>query len=295
MDAKTMIAALKRLYPEFYNSRFEVNQQGWANLVLVADKRWIFRVARNLEAEKRLEYEKAILPKLKERVELKVPDFQYAGIVEGRAYVGYRLIPGLFFSKEQLNACAEETRLRAAKDIAAFLSGLHALNPAEAGLEGFDEMIPDPWQALEIECMKQMPLWLSKEEMDWIRKLFADFDKMRKMRKGPNVLIHADFTDDHILFDIAEKRIAGIIDFGDLRMGDPALDFAGIALTYGDEFLSEVISFYTGEVDGGIWDRIHCFYAQQVPLHGLLYGIETKNQHLIDDAIRQIRIRKNER
>jgi aminoglycoside phosphotransferase (APT) family kinase protein len=36
---------------------------------------------------------------------------------------------------------------------------------------------------------------------------------------------HRDFTEDHILLDPIEGRLAGVIDFTDAGLGDPAFDF----------------------------------------------------------------------
>ena len=39
-------------------------------------------------------------------------------------------------------------------------------------------------------------------------------------------VIHGDFTDDHILLESVDGRLAGVIDFTDACLGDPAYDFA---------------------------------------------------------------------
>jgi aminoglycoside 2''-phosphotransferase len=42
---------------------------------------------------------------------------------------------------------------------------------------------------------------------------------------GRVAVTHRDFTEDHILLDPTEGRLAGVIDFTDAGLGDPAFDF----------------------------------------------------------------------
>jgi aminoglycoside phosphotransferase (APT) family kinase protein len=47
-------------------------------------------------------------------------------------------------------------------------------------------------------------------------------------------VIHRDFSEDHILLDPVSQRLAGVIDFTDASLGDPAFDFAFL-WSYGPE------------------------------------------------------------
>ena len=62
------------------------------------------------------------------------------------------------------------------------------------------------------------------------------------------VLIHGDFSSEHVLLDLAEKKVTGIIDFGDAAIGDPAYDLWESLLPYynydGDETFAERCRFY---------------------------------------------------
>ena len=52
------------------------------------------------------------------------------------------------------------------------------------------------------------------------------------------VLVHADLWQDHILLKMQEQQVSGIIEFGDVGIGDPALDVWPSLLPY-----------YGGQVD----------------------------------------------
>ena len=52
------------------------------------------------------------------------------------------------------------------------------------------------------------------------------------------MLVHADLWQDHILLKMQEQQVSGIIEFGDVGIGDPALDVWPSLLPY-----------YGGQVD----------------------------------------------
>lgn len=51
----------------------------------------------------------------------------------------------------------------------------------------------------------------------------------------------------------------------------------------------DVLSKYKLETDDGFLSRIEDFYIKQVHFHGLLYGIETDNQEMVERSIECIR------
>jgi len=52
------------------------------------------------------------------------------------------------------------------------------------------------------------------------------------------VLVHADLWKDHVILKMREQQVSGIIDFGDVGIGDPAMDV----------WLS-LLPYYDGKVD----------------------------------------------
>ena len=66
------------------------------------------------------------------------------------------------------------------------------------------------------------------------------------MDAGPERLIHSDVTDDHLLLAPAGDRLAGVIDFGDVELGDAAYDFAYL-WSYGDWTPAHVFARYALE------------------------------------------------
>ena len=67
-------------------------------------------------------------------------------------------------------------------------------------------------------------------------------------------MIHSDVTDDHVYVIPELGGLAGIIDFADVEISDPALDFAGLWL-YGRSFVEDVLGHYDHSIDDDFLDR----------------------------------------
>ncbi len=113
------------------------------------------------------------------------------------------------------------------------------------------------------KILKQADDKLDKDEQEWIAHLFDSFNRTYSSSINKYSIIHGDFTDDHILIDIDNKRL-GFIDFGDVSIGDPAFDFAGLYISYGKEFMVEILSNYELVVDKFFLERIEEFNIKQL-------------------------------
>jgi aminoglycoside phosphotransferase (APT) family kinase protein len=81
-------------------------------------------------------------------------------------------------------------------------------------------------------------------------------------------------------------RIAGIIDWGDLAFGDPALDFVGVARGCPAATLDALLAAY-GPTDDRLRERI-ALYGQLIPFHQLYYGLELGDDAIIAEAVAAI-------
>ena len=79
---------------------------------------------------------------------------------------------------------------------------------------------------------------MTKNELDYLHNLLLDsyLNNKNNFVYIP-VLLHADLWLSHILYNQNKKKIAGIIDFGDMIIGDPDYDFMQIHERYGDKSL----------------------------------------------------------
>ena len=70
-----------------------------------------------------------------------------------------------------------------------------------------------------------------------------------------------------------DRRLSGVIDFGDILVADPALDFAGLLnhLTWRD--LERVWAHYEGALDADVERRVRYYIAVQAVFQ-IIYGTE---------------------
>ena len=273
-------------FPQFQNTSFRVNEEGWDNLVYIVNEQVIFRIPRHASSRDQLRVEFHFLPQIAAVSPLPVPEYKYFSKEPG-LYAGYDLLSGSPLSAQGLESCTKAQQKQIAAQTGSFLSVLHTLPIKEAALKTLPirRQKRESWCRLRSEVLDKGAAYLAAAHRKKIGDIFTfildeiDFDHL------PKALIHGDFSADHILFDEADKRISGVIDFGDLMIGDPAYDFTGILLEYGRDFMDDVLAQYEPKHDEKFLERIERFYLPKVPLHSLLFGIEQGNEGMISQAL----------
>ncbi|HEY0737126.1 MAG TPA: phosphotransferase [Herpetosiphonaceae bacterium] len=253
-----------------------VVEEGWDSRVAVVDDTWIFRFPRSAEAAAQLEIEQALLPALASGLPLAIPDFSYAchaALLPELPFVGYRMISGAPLSRSVLDAAGPTIRSTVARQLAEFLQALHSFPIDEAQrlaptLRGLDRTV---FAAEYAQIQRQIFPLLSAGERAWIARIYAIAADDAVWHFQP-VLVHNDLTIAHILFDSATQRLAGVIDFGDIALGDPAIDLTGL-LEYGPNFVDDVIRRYDRSLDAGFRRRLR-FYRPRMWLTDLRYRLD---------------------
>lgn len=101
-------------------------------------------------------------------------------------------------------------------------------------------------------------------------------------------LVHGDFGRTNILYNARTKNISGIIDFGSVRWGDPAVDFAAILspVCYGESFLGRFSVHYPGIE--AVLSRAR-FYVGTFALQDALFGLEDDDHETFESGIAKYR------
>ena len=276
-------------YPQFQNVPQQVNTDGWDNLVLIMDERVVFRIPRNELSRMQLQIELQYLPRIAAVSPLPVPFYTYFSKDPG-IYAGYALIPGIPFTRDVFEKCTKKQQKKIAKLLSVFLSTIHSLHVDEAISSNVHvrRQNRQSWLDLQSEVESKAAAVLEPIHKQKIQEMFAYILEEVKFDVLAKRLIHGDLSADHIMYDISGNNIGGIIDFGDLMIGDAAYDFTGILLEYGREFLDEVLEYYQPSLDNGFLERIERFYIPKVSLHHLLYGIEQGDQEVVNFVLNAI-------
>lgn len=271
---------------------------GWGgdNDAWLVDGRWIFRFPRTTEAAAALEREVRFLPTLASRSPLAVPRFGHVARDDhGRPlFAGYEAIPGRPLRGDDARAASAEQAGRMAEQLGRFLTALHTLPPDEALACGIapppDDVHAHAARTFEAIRATVFPA-LAADERRWVSRLFeALLGDDRYLRYTPSAC-HGDLSSDHILHDPATMLLTGIIDFGDLCIGDPAGEFTWRA-EYGEPFFQDVLAAYQAPHGDCLPDRV-TMHMDRVPLIEIGYGVETGRADYVEEGRRFLRERMN--
>jgi aminoglycoside 2''-phosphotransferase len=106
------------------------------------------------------------------------------------------------------------------------------------------------------------------------------------------LLIHGDLGVEHILVDPDLDCLVGVIDWGDARVGDPALDFTGLLVSCGAKFVRQVLESYAAPLDGRFWERM-AFYQDVIPFHYMHYGLKISDGRFFAEGLRAFESSQN--
>jgi aminoglycoside phosphotransferase (APT) family kinase protein len=227
--------------------------------VAIVDDEWVFRFPRRPGVEETLEVEIALLPALAPALPVEVPSFEH--ISRKPLFVAYRLIRGDRLTEED----SEGAR--------AFLEALHAFDPS-----GIPVPRPDWVEAYRNQCAEFERLVLPLLERDRRAEATQLFGEAETLVDFEPALVHADLGPDHLL--VRDGRLAGVIDWSDARVGDPALDYAWLLNG----------PFTEWDVDPDLRRRAR-FYHRLGPWYEAHYGLFTNQPAHTERGLAGIRSR----
>jgi aminoglycoside phosphotransferase (APT) family kinase protein len=101
--------------------------------------------------------------------------------------------------------------------------------------------------------------------------------------------VHSDLAAEHILLDPATHQVTGIIDWSEISVGDPAIDFAGMFHWGGLDFLNAVLSHYRHHLDAGLRERARILAVAR-GIGDIVFGREMHRPEYIDAGVRALRL-----
>lgn len=245
--------------------------RGEDHVALVLDEWVIFRFPRTKTYERTLHTELALLAALrKHRLPFTVPVYRW---VERRErFGGYAMIHGTKMTRTAVARLTNGQKEAVAEQLARFLSVLHSL-PARGG--GTDAREPHTYAKRYFETRRAViRTGVSTALLRRIDYFFRTTYTASVTPVPHTTWTHSDLRDDHILFDGKKRRIAGVIDFGDARVGDPAFDFTFL-FEYGEPFGQAVYALYRGPKDIHFLERARAHYLRWV-IDELYYAVKNK-------------------
>lgn len=222
-------------FPGLRDTAVEPFGVGWDNTAFLVAGRVVFRFPRRRVSANLIDREVAILPLVAPHVPLAIPAPRYAGVPSAEypwAFAGYDLIAGASADVAELSDGARDAL---AEPLGRFLRALHAVDaaplvarglpPDEIGRLDHDKRLP--LAAERLAALAESAVWakagVATEPARFIAWLAAH--PPVPLAGGARTLVHGDLYARHVLLD-AHGRPSGVIDWGDVHLGDPALDIA---------------------------------------------------------------------
>jgi hypothetical protein len=205
--------------PQFAGGNFITLTEGWDSVALECDG-WIFKFARNAEAEARLRREVALLQFLKPRVTMALP---HMVLHEGPVPFSQHLkIPGSSLERDEYTALDEGRRNALAMRMAQLYAELHALPLSR--MQQIGAVGVDPWMAPDDIIAGAEPR-LPRGTKGFLKRTMAAY---RKLSISGDELIYGYF-DGHgwnMAFDHVTGLLNGVFDFADSGFGSRHRDLS---------------------------------------------------------------------
>jgi aminoglycoside phosphotransferase (APT) family kinase protein len=270
-------ATIAAQFPEFEGATVEPIGEGFDNAAFLVGGATVFRLPRRAFAAPFLTNEARILPLLAPHLPVPIPVPSHLGRPsDGYPYpfAGYPFLPGR-------TACrfpwTDAKRAELAPTLGRFLGRLHSVPVDEA---------TRAWAPVDEIRRADLPYRLEMlreraRAVDGTAKIVALAETLAEAPAATRTTwVHGDLHPRHLLVDDS-GGLSAVIDWGDVHLGDPALDLS-VAFTFLPPFARPAFRAAYGEIDDATWDRARfraLFYALILTEYGEAVG---------DDAMRTV-------
>ena len=241
---------------------------GWDFDAFLTTDGWVFRFPRRAECAEVFESEQRIHQLISSVLpsSIAVPQVELMGqpaLGFPYRFAGHRLIPGV-----DADAVGTDVNPNIAREIGTALGAIHSIPEEIVMAAGVVEVRVDheaEKQWFE-RGMKVVPALggldpTVDEALQWVSGLSLPFDRF----EGRLRFTHNDLSPDHVIVDSKTGKLAGIIDWSDAALGDPARDFVFLVTWRGWGFAEEVLRYYPHALDRDFRERLR-FVARLMSL-----------------------------
>lgn len=288
---------VERQFAQLAPARVAYCGAGMDNTAFEVNERWIFRFPMRQEVEDTLAVERAILPALASRVEPRIPEFEFDGAPDADfpfRFAGYVKVPGL------LGTAMDPSRVRwdtVAEQLGHFLSAVHAFPVADATLLGVPTThIEEFFEEVRVTSLKLLPRVQQAMPAFPIERLRRYLEELRPLPPAPwaAALVHQDLAAEHVLLAPDGSGVSGVIDWGDVTITDPTVDFVGLHAWRGDDFVRAVLRHYDGPVDERVLDRVRPWSRFRV-IQDIEFGFRRHQPEIVRLAVDSLTAAMDER
>jgi aminoglycoside phosphotransferase (APT) family kinase protein len=252
-----------------------------------AGKRWRVRSPKHAEASMRLETELLVLrafsPAIRAELPFQVPTV--AGTVqqsELRTFV-YNHVPGSTFALEALVASGASVPVSIGRTTA----GIHDLPAAMVDAADLPSYTADQFRQRKLNELDQAAT-TGKIPPALLRRWEHALEDVALWKFNPCV-VHGDLHEDNLL--VHDGSVSSVTGWTDLRIGDPADDFAWLVAVHEQSFADVVLESYRkyrkDPVDPHLMRRA-ALAAEFALAQWLVRGLSANDQTMVDEAVEML-------
>jgi aminoglycoside 2''-phosphotransferase len=263
--------------------------EGLMSRAYLINHKLVFRFPKEKRGAFDTEKEKRVLPLLKKHITLNIPEFIYCGKQDnGYSFVGYKILPGEPMNEQLFYSLSVEIKNRIAYQIAEFINQISSFNVEQAKeLDIQENDFYHDYLELFQEVQENGFPKMNKKMQGYISFRFKSFLENKDHFLYTPKLLHSDISLDHLLYDKTRQELTGIIDFGDMRIGDSDYEYIYLLEECGKEFTIKVMERRQEENIRYKLEKVSYFLtADNVRI--LLEGIKRKSTEIVEEAIKII-------
>lgn len=219
--------------------------RGGESLIIEINGKWIFRFPENPLSKGNTKEKLDFLISFSKVSPLKIPVPKY---IENN-FIGYRKILGKHPHPTIIKKLSEKDKLKIAKQIGLFLKELHNFKSKEINFDtGYLIMRKGDYKT----CPKEIAEYLNANEIKALEIKLKAIENNPLNFKKPTSIIHGDFYFNNIIWNPDKKVITGVIDWANVGLGTPAMDFIMLAdfnTNKNDRFLKGILKYYGAKGD----------------------------------------------
>jgi len=279
-------------FPELNAQNIRILGIGWDNTAFIVNDQFIFRFPRRQIAVSLIEEEWNFLPKLAPYLPLSIPKPAWKGKPTSQfpwPFSGYHLLKGSTACHINLT---ETDRHQLVEPIALFLKTLHFIPT-----QGFSTTLSKFHSSRIDGNLINQKIKKNLIELNQLGILTDTWELENVIENSQNFrapvstsIVHGDFYVRHLLVD-KEKQLSGVIDWGDVHVGDPANDIA-IAHSFLPVDSHAKFREIYGKIDTQTW-QLSKLRAILSATYLILFGHHSQDLVIKREGLRSLKIISN--
>jgi len=281
---------LERQFPALAPVRAAYLGAGMDSTAFEVNAKWIFRFPMRTSVERQLFVERALLPVIAPRLPLPIPSFTFAGAPDvdfPMHFAGYAKLPGrpaveIDTSRVSFDAIAVQ--------LGRFLSALHRFPVADAIRLGAEpSRLEDYFEEVRASALAGIDMLEHTAPGSLAERVERYLKKLQRLSVAPwpLTLTHHDLAAEHILLDDTGANVTGVIDWGDVAIVDPTVDFVGLFTWGGARFVRAVLASYDGPVDERVLERVRPWAAFRA-IQDIRFGLDNNLPEIARMGVRAL-------